>query len=264
MKIIFYIALLSFSLNTLAQSNARRKEVYQVKRPGAISATDLANNKEIYLENETVIRQYDLRLGVERESFFTMKDNHRLALALHFNSNMNNIGGATGFELTYHKRIQNFQRSFWSLIYKSMSADFSEVGENPTGNASAISTSNSFPNNKIEDIAAQTITTMGLGYSHRFKFFLDFFHTEKVFEQVNAYLAYNTLEESQRGFEYTGIGLIADYEIQYRSSEKVFYGAKFSYNISNVAREKLPGETSGDNKLNLAWLSFALQLGYYF
>ncbi len=265
LTLIFMLFIVDKAFSQLNSSIKRdRQELYDNRNPDRQGRSALLKQSEIYLADEALINQFNRQLGLDEGAFYTFTDNHRLSFAYHINFDLNDAMGVNGFEINYVKRLNNFQRSFWSLIYKSHTANFSQVSQNPTEDNSRPPTSDRFPGNQRPDDAAQKITTMGIGYAHRFKLILDFFPTQKVFEQINVNAGYTTLNDAHSGSQYKGYGFMSDYEIIYRSSQKLFYGLKFSYNLFPVSRAPLEGEASTDHKLTLSWVSMAFNIGYYF
>jgi hypothetical protein len=229
-----------------------------------MSTRELKEQKEIYLENDVLITEFNKTLGIQDETFYTLADKNRLSVSYHMNSNPESFSGISGLEINYLRRLSNFQRSFWGLIYKNNSAEFAAVASNPKSNSSAPTTSDAHPQNLKPDGAEQKITNMGIGYGHRFKMLLDFYPTQRVFEQLTTYVTTSSISDSFSGNNYEGYGLISDYEIQYRSSLTTYFAVKLSYNLNLVERAQLVNETGADNKLTYSWFSIGWQFGYFF
>lgn len=258
--LLFFI--LFYSSFTYAQSKS--SEIFAPKSTKKMSTKQLKEQKEIYLENDVLITEFNKALGVQEDTFYTLSDKNRLSISYHMSSNFESLSAISGLELNYLRRIANFQRSFWGLIYKRNSANFASVANNPVENASATATSDAFPSNQRPDAAEQTMTSMGIGYGHRFKMLLDFFPTSRVFEQITTYVTQTSVTDGFSGQTYEGYGFISDYEIQYRSSLTTYFAVKLSYNLNLVGRAKLVNETSSDSKLTYSWLSIGWQFGYFF
>jgi hypothetical protein len=265
MKILMTLIFMVFTLDNRAFAQKKRaSEIYTPKSTNKMSTRELKDQKEIYLENDVLITEYNKILGIQDETFYTLSDKNRLSISYHMNSNPESFSGISGLEINYLRRLANFQRSFWGLIYKNNSAEFSAVASNPTSNSSAPTTSDANPQNLKPDGAEQTITNMGIGYGHRFKMLLDFYPTQRVFEQLTTYVTTSSISDAFSGNNYEGYGLISDYEIQYRSSLTTYFAVKLSYNLNLVERPQLFNETGADHKLTYSWISIGWQFGYFF
>jgi hypothetical protein len=113
-------------------------------------------------------------------------------------------------------------------------------------------------------IVKNKIFAGGLGVGYRFKLLMEFFPTEDVFESIDVYVNYLTLNETFINRNYQGYGLTTNYSIHKRSSSKYFYGGKFSYNVASVTRAAIGDESKSDRSFALGWLSVAFEMGFFY
>lgn len=205
------------------------------------------SHKEKHSFDESYIFITNTELGVQDQRRFTGLDRNKLSLSIHVNGQYEYLQRLNALDLTWLRRTDNWTKLWWGATLRQTNTRLDQITTLKTQG----------PEAALPKDSDQTITTLGLGAGYRFKLLLDFLKTENVFETIQAFATYNTLQESTSGESYTGYGLTADYGLHKRTRTSFFYGAKFSYNISYVALDR-------DREFSLGWYTFALETGFIF
>lgn len=222
----------------------------------------LINKPEKYLRNESMIYDLNTDLGIKDQRKYTGTDKNRFSLAGHMSGDYEHFNDILGFELNYMRRTERYNQVWYGFQFFQHRTFFEAITQNHDESASSDPNSESQlqrPNNVKNNVFAG-----GLGMSYRFKLLLDFFETEDVFESVDVFANFITLDETYIDRKYKGYGLSTNYGIHKRSSTKFFYGGKFSYNIATVTRDAIGDESKSDRSFALGWLTLALELGFFF
>ncbi len=215
-----------------------------------------------YLVEDSIVYDLNSNSQLKEDVTFTGNDNDRLAGSYHFHYEYSKITSVNGFQLSYAKK---FGSLWYEAFYQQLSGTFSGLAENqtpqsPTANSNPYAESRNYrPTDSSADL-----TLYGLGVGHRFKFFLDYFDTYDLFETINLYLTYNTLNDEFTAQSYSGWGLKADYGIHKRVNSSFFIGGRFSYNWAQVQRTEINDERADDRRLMLSWLNIAFEMGFYY
>lgn len=229
--------------------------------PRNIPLEEVISSPEIHLNNESIIQDTDNDLGVYSDAYFSGKDSNRLSLAFHLTHDFQNISKLYSFEAQMLFEFDHYRESWWGIILKSTSANYSAIAEEILGSGSGHPDANS---NTLRLDNKQTINSVGPGLGHRFKLLSSWYHTDRIFETVAAYLTYNFHTDSTDDLQYSGFGYVADYGLHYRARTNFFYGGKLSYNYVALIRDAISDESKQDRSLVLGWTSFAFEMGYYY
>jgi hypothetical protein len=222
----------------------------------------LLKKPEKYLRNESMIYDFDSSLGIKDQRRWTGQDKNRISLAGHVSFDYEHLTEIQGLDFTYMRRAQNYSQFWYGFQIFRNQTRFDAVTQNPSPSSST--NVNSDAQKPRPNDAKEAILAGGLGVGYRFKFFLDFFETENVFESVDVFANYVQMDDDFLSQTYTGYGLTTNYGIHKRSSTSFFYGMKFSYNLASVTRPKLGDEKSRERSLTLGWGSLALEIGSFF
>lgn len=227
------------------------------------SAEDILLKKpDKYLRNESMIYDLDSELGIKDQRRWTGQDKNRLSIAGHVSFDYEQLTEIQGFDFSYMRRAQNYSQFWYGFQVFRHQALFEAVTQNPS--KSSTTNVNADANKPRPNDAKEAILAGGLGVGYRFKFFLDFFETENVFESVDVFANYLQMEDDFLSETYTGYGLTTNYGIHKRSSTSFFYGMKFSYNLGSVTRPAIGDEKKRERSLSLGWASLALEIGSFF
>lgn len=222
----------------------------------------LIKQPEKYLRDESMIYDLDTDLGIKDQRTYTGTDSNRVALAGHISSDYEHFNDLIGFEFNYMHRTSRYNRIWWGMQFFQHKTLFDAITQNqPAEDGDNPNDESQFqrPNDVKTNLFAG-----GLGVGYRFKLMMDFFQTEDVFENIEVFVNYLTMDETYIDQKYQGFGLTTNYSIHKRSSTKYFYGGKLSYNIATVTREAIGTESKQDRSFALGWLSLALELGFFF
>jgi hypothetical protein len=222
----------------------------------------LIKQPEKYLRDDSMIYDLNTELGIKDQRKYTGTDRNKFAIAGHVSGDYERFSDLLGLEFNYmHKSerysqiwygAQLFQhRTMFDAITQNQAA---EAGDNPNDESQT-----QRPNN-VKD----TILGVGVGVGYRFKLLMEFFPTEDVFETVDVYGNFLTMNETYIDRSYKGYGLTTNYSIHKRSSSTYFYGGKLSYNLGVVTRDAIGTESEGDRSFSIGWLSLAFEMGVFF
>lgn len=219
----------------------------------------LIKKPEKHLQHESMIYNLNTTLGINDQRQFTGADRNRLSMAGHVSGDYEHFNELLGGEATFMTRTERYDRIWWGAQVFRHRAYFDNITQNPSSGGTNSDAANARPGD-VKD----TIFGYGPGMSYRFKFFLDFFETEDVFESVDIFVNMIELNETHIKEKYRGWGLTTNYGIHKRTSTSFFWGGKFSYNVANVTRPAIGDESKNERSLSLGWLSMALELGFFF
>lgn len=222
----------------------------------------LINKPEKYLRHESMIYDLDTDLGIKEQRKYTGTDRNKLALAGHVSGSYEHVTDVLGFEFNYMHRTERYNQIWYGIQFFQHRTFFDTITTNQTPEAGDNPNDESqFPRpNNVKN----TILAGGVGVGYRFKLLMDFFPTEDVFEGIDVFANYLSLDETYIGSKYQGYGLTTNYSIHKRSNTKYFYGGKLSYNIGTVTRDAIGTESKADRSFTLGWLSAALEMGFFF
>ena len=256
MKCLLLILLLSqnvFAVHPLELSDEEKNpdtEQVLIKKP------------EKYLRDESMIYDLNTELGIKDQRKYTGNDSNKFAIAGHISGDYEHFNDLLGVEFNYMHRSQNYNQIWYGFQLFQNRTFFDSITQNHTAEAGHNANAESQyqrPNNVKTNIFAG-----GLGVGYRFKLLLEFLPTEDMFETVDVYINYLTMDETFIDQKYNGYGLTTNYSIHKRSSTKYFYGGKISYNIASVTRDAIGDESKSDRSFAIGWLSLALELGFFF
>lgn len=222
----------------------------------------LIKKPEKYLRDESVIYDFDTDLGIKDQRRYTGNDSNRFSIAGHISADYEHVNSNMGVDFTYMHRTKRYNQIWWGFQLFHNRAFFDAITQNPkakVGDSANADSQTPRPNDAKENILAG-----GLGVGYRFKLLLDFFPTEDMFESVDVFANYVTLDETFAKQKYQGYGLTTNYGIHKRTSTSFFYGGKLSYNLASVTREAIDSEKKRERSLTLSWLSVAFEMGFFF
>ncbi|MCO4793309.1 MAG: hypothetical protein KC493_06350 [Bacteriovoracaceae bacterium] len=203
--------------------------------------------------DELLTRERDAATGLLREAYNIKNDQSKYSFLYHFNSDVKDIASISTFEFIYGTK-----RDFGWLDFSiaKISGEFQELTEN---NPSLGSTSQEF----LEESAGLLVLGVGLGF--RTKYIRHLVAIDTLYETIAASLTYNQFDENFRSEKFAGPGIKADFGIHKRTSEAFHFGWKMSYNLAHVKKAKeFDTEGSAGRSLLLTWLSFGLDLTFYY
>lgn len=222
----------------------------------------LIKKPEKYLRDESMIYDLNTELGIKDQRKYTGTDRNKFAVAGHVSGNYEQLTDVLGFEVNYMHRTQKYNQIWYGVQFFQLNTYFDTITQNQAAQSGDNANDESQfqrPNNVKNKVFAG-----GLGVGYRFKLLMEFFPTDDVFENIDVYAIYVTLNETYIDRKYTGYGLTTNYSIHKRSSTKYFYGGKLSYNLATVTREAIGSESKGDRSFALGWLSLAFEMGFFF
>ncbi|MBA2404245.1 MAG: hypothetical protein H0V66_05700 [Bdellovibrionales bacterium] len=254
----YLLLIILFSQNVFALDPLELSE--EEKNPDTQDV--LIKQPEKYLRHDSMIYDLNTDLGIKDQRKYTGNDNHKFSVAGHIAADYEHLSDILGIEFSYMFRTKKYNRIWYGLQFFQHRTYFDAITQNqapePGDNANDESQFQR-PNNVKNNVFAG-----GLGVGYRFKLLLEFFDTEDVFETIDVFANFLTLDETYIDRKYKGYGLTTNYSIHKRSSTRFFYGGKLSYNIATVTREAIGDESKSDRSFAIGWLSLALEMGFYF
>lgn len=211
--------------------------------------------------DDTILYQRDSETGILNSGHsLTKDDNIRCSLLYHFNANLYNISQISSFEFIFAKQLQYPSLPWLELFFSMTSATFSQIAKN---------NEHLGEDNVMLDDSKDDLFSLGMGLGYRFKtiqtLLKGIIDSNTIFETTTAFLTYHSLNERYYSQKFTGVGLRADFGIHKRTALSWHYGLRFSYNIAPVKRSAMTSaERSHDRSLNLAWITLAIDLAFYF
>lgn len=193
-------------------------------------------------DNDVLIKQFDKERGTFLGTYHTSKDQSKLSLVYHINpsvsfSSFADVTKISTIEAAYTSKMQNFWLNF---VFQRTSASVEKIIDTPPVLGST-----------------DSIITFGVGLYQRFHLFDNFFKNNLLYESIEANLTYNLISNNSEELNYNGIGLKSDFGVYYRSTAKLHYGMKLSYNLISAKNSK---ELTRD----LSWISLGFDISFYF
>ena len=189
----------------------------------------------------------------------TREDKRRLTLSYQTAANPDNMADLTSYELGVGLKFQDF---WLESFFSSTSGPFDSIASN----SDVLTTPYSegfFRRTQETTVEAMQI---GMGPSLEGLLINRLLGTTSFYEYSTAYLTYTIMEDSLRPEEeYSGVGLRADYSINYRYSSVSHLALRLSYRFSPLRRSAtFAGESGRERSLMLSWPSVGLDLSYFF
>lgn len=250
-KILWSILFLSTGLFAAPEDELERQRLFKTPAPESLRPGQLRENEEVFLRQESLLMEDQ---GGYMEAHYTGLDLNRFSLGYHLSSNYQDFSELTSLEIMFSRQLRNFTELWISFMAKRTTGLYDAMADEVlSGNGDV-----------RREGSKQSFTTLGLGGGYRFRALAAALPSDRFFETVDAYLTYNYHLDGATSEQYQGFGLMADYGLHYRATESFFYGAKLSYNIATVARAPEDNEKLIDRSLAFGWLSFGLEMGYYY
>ena len=212
------------------------------------NVTDLKVQKKVPQEinlrgDEATFIERNSTTGIFDRKYNTGEDKNRLSLMASINANLLDPTSFMGYELQYARKLTH---SWLEFFIATNSATYSSIADK-------------------ESDEAQSLLSTGAGLGHRFKMLQFVFDSDKFFETLSAFVAYHMMDDTLDSNSYKGPGLKVDYGIHIRTSSRLHWGLKLSYNFATITREALNDtETKSDRSTSLSWASLGLEMGFYF
>jgi hypothetical protein len=239
-NIIILLALLILTFS------AKGQELREIKR---------TNDKQFRTSgDDLLITMTDDERGLVLGDYSIANDSGRLSLLYHVNADLKDATKVSTFEFNYAKK---FDLAWLEFFVARSTINFSQMAKY---NATVLRGAS------LDDILAEDegILSLGAGLSYRTRYIQDLLGFDTWFESVGASLAYYQMDENFTEEKFSGLGIKADFGIHKRTSKNFHIGGKMSYNLAPVKRSADGDEPSSDRALLLRWLSFAVDLSYYF
>ncbi len=189
--------------------------------------------------------------------------NGRVGVAYFTNPNPKKIlRGYSSFEF-----LMGFTfKEFWlDTFFSSSSGQFDAVASN-SNRTNSLQSEGYFLRNKKEEFH---LMQTGMGLTLESNIISRFLKSNKFYEYSTAFLTYSIFRDDMRDQEkYAGVGLRADYSLNYRLTSDTHTAFRLSYRFSSVARSPSDQisskEARGERSLMLAWPSVGIETTYFF
>lgn len=222
----------------------------------------LIKKPEKYLRNESMIYDFDTDLGIKDQRKYTGTDRNKFAIAGHVSGNYEQFRDILGLEFNYMRRSQSYSQLWYGFQFFQHKTFFDAITKNHDKDSSTNANSDAQLQRPTD--VKNTVLAGGLGAGYRFKLLMEFFPTEDVFETVDVFVNYVTLDETYVDRKYKGYGLTTTYGIHKRLNTTYFWGGKIAYNLASVTRDAIGDESKDDRTFALGWLTLGLELGFFF
>lgn len=222
----------------------------------------LIKRPEKYLRHDSMIYDLNTDIGIKDQRKYTGTDSNRIGLAGNISADYEHLSDMLGLEFNYMHRSSKYNQMWYGFQLFQQSAKFDAITQNQE--AEAGDDINDESQYQRPDGTKTSVFGLGLGLGYRFKLLMEFFPTEDVFENIDVYANFLTMNEKFINRKYSGYGLTTNYGIHKRSSTNFFYGGKLSYNLASVTRKPIGEEAKRDRSLTLGWLSMGLEIGFFF
>ena len=252
--LIFVTFSLIYSCSTMTQKERDREILITPKKPEDVTAKDINNYPEIFLNEESALQEFDDNKGIFKEALYTGLDTKKVTLSINYSQDYEDPTKVQTVDAAFWKRFENeYEQMWWGLQFKRTVAKYSAIAEESVNNTDIPRKDKS-----------QQISMLGFGFGHRFKGLAGTLNSERFFEFISAYgnIVYHvdTAEEKK----YQGYGYTAEYNLSYRYSDQTSLGTKLSYNWALVERPEDGDESLEERSLVFGWLTLGFEIGFYF
>ena len=198
------------------------------------------------------IQERNEQTGLMDEPWYSSDDRHILSFYGGGNANLKKVSRIAQLESSYSFKMD----SVWpSVIFAHTAGKFSAF---TTPNPAITPT---FGEALLE--ADETLTTVGAGFSYHTRILTNLLG-EKCFEQTSFYVSYNIFTESFRNETFSGLGIKTNYGIYWRTSKRLHFGFKFSYDLMVLRKQaEFQNQRGSERSLTLSWPSVGLEIGMY-
>lgn len=205
------------------------------------------------LKRGTVLKRRDVETGLFLEDYNTFNDKNRTSFLYHVNNDLTDLTGVQSIEFIYAHRFELAWVEFFAF---RTTGRFEELTENnPSEGADSTDL------RETED----SILAFGASISYRSNWIQELVNSDKMFTTTAAGIGWYNYTNNFRVKSYSGPGLKTDFGLHRRSSRSFHYGMKMSYHLAHVKRSaEFEGETSSQRSHVLSWLSFGIDLSFYF
>ena len=199
----------------------------------------------------------------ESESTYKWPHKGRIGAAYFSSPNPKKIlKGLSSFELLIGFK---FKEVWLDTFFSSSSGHFGTVASNSDKKGSNQSAEGHFLRDEKEKF--QLMQT-GMGLTLESILIRRFFQSDKFYEYSTVYVTYSIFQDDMRDQEkYAGVGLRADYSLNYQLTPVTHMAFRFSYRFSPIARspsQQSPKEPRGERSLMLSWPSVGVETTYFF
>ncbi|MBD65819.1 MAG: hypothetical protein CME62_11470 [Halobacteriovoraceae bacterium] len=254
-NLLLFFSFISCGSYSLSDDNNERRLLLKQYDPDDVSARDLNLLPEVYLEDNSALQDDVTSEGFVGRSYYTGSDDVRVSASINYSQDYEDPTKVQMIDLQYLSRFdESYREYWWGLQLKRVVAKFNAIADEPASDSLA---ENRSTNN-------QSFTIFGFGLGHRFRALASEFFTDRFFENINVFGNYMFHIDGTNSEKYQGWGYTAEYGLNYRSSKKLFYGGKLSYNWALVDREARDEEKLPERSLVFGWFTLGFEIGFYF
>ncbi len=224
-----------------------------------LGPSEIKENPEIYLNNESLIRDSEGEGGIYTDTYYTKKDSFKMSIGYQTSLSLEDFAKLRVLNIQLMKKMPSYKDQWLAFQLQSVVGAYSTLADELE--SSDDPDADGFLRRGTNE---QSMTLIGVGLGYRFKALTQMFDSDRVFENVHAYGNYITNLDSTNSKEYAGYGLTTEYSIERRMSEALFVNFKIGYNIASVVREATDDEKKQDRSLVFRWTTVGFDFGYYF
>jgi hypothetical protein len=254
--ILILIVIASHSWANDANESAFLFKQESLKR---LSPSQIKGNPEIYLDDQSLIRDGEGEGGIYTDTYYTKKDSFKMSIGYQTSLSLEDFAKLRVINIQIMKKIASYKDQWLAFQLQNVVGAYSTLADELE--TSTDPDSDGFIKRGPND---QSMTLIGIGLGYRFKALTQMFDSDRVFENVHAYGNYITNLDSTTSEQYNGYGLTTEYSIERRISEALFVNLKFGYNIASVVRDAKDDEKKQDRSLVFRWTTVGFDFGYYF
>ncbi|MCF8059372.1 MAG: hypothetical protein K9K67_08750 [Bacteriovoracaceae bacterium] len=245
LSLLFGLLLLS---NTFAQFDGEPSDESLTKTFTQEELEDIDS-----LKRGTVLKRRDVETGLFLSDYNTDKDANRTSFLYHLNNDLTALTAVQSLEFIYAHRFEHAWVEFFGF---RATGNFEELTENNPSEGAVT--------DELRE-SEDSVLAFGASLSYRGTWIQDLVNSDKMFTTTAAGIGWYNYTQNLRVKSYSGPGLKCDFGLHRRSSPSFHYGLKMSYHLAHVERSaEFEGETSSQRSQVLSWLSFGIDLSFYF
>jgi hypothetical protein len=242
---IFAIIFILFSNATWTAEKTQTKKPVKVQR-------EIDLKEESIKDAETIIIERNSQNGLVQPPYNTISDTSKLAFSYHINGDLMNAASLKSMEALYSRKLTDF---WWDFFYSQTTGNFREFGKYNI---------NIRTPDEEQSLTGETLMTLGTGVSYRSRYLRHLFKSTNLFENLASSITYNTFNEKYYSEVFKGPGLRAQYGVHFRGDSSFFYGANASYHLMTLRKPIIDeGDTAAKRSLNLSYVTFAVEIGWF-
>ncbi|MBT3586137.1 MAG: hypothetical protein HN509_14620 [Halobacteriovoraceae bacterium] len=209
------------------------------------------------IKDESLLKVRDADRGILFQDYNTQFDRYLVAAHGLINMDLQNAADMITAEATWSKKFDLAWIQLWGNRSTGKFREFGRVNSNLT-------TGTTFTNDEILEGNA-TVTGIGISIAYRTSYVRNLIKSDNLFETISVGIGRYNADVERIDKSFAGWGLKADFGIHRRTSQKIHYGLKMSYNLAELKHsQEFDTQTGSARSLLMTWIGLGFEFAFYF